>query len=181
MLDNVTVILPSLDPDFRLNLVVDGCLAQGFKSIVIVNDGSHKDHLEPFKTAAQKPGVVVLEHEVNKGKGRALKTAMSWILENQKDVKGVVTVDGDNQHHPEDIAACAEAMLEKNVSVLGCRDFSEPQVPWKSKAGNNITKFVFRTFCGIKISDTQTGLRAFPKDVLPMLIESEGERFEFET
>ncbi len=181
MLDNVTVILPSLDPDFRLNLVVDGCLAQGFKNIVIVNDGSHEDHLEPFKTAAQKPGVVVLEHEVNKGKGRALKTAMSWILENQKDVKGVVTVDGDNQHHPEDIAACAEAMLEKNVSVLGCRDFSEPQVPWKSKAGNNITKFVFRTFCGIKISDTQTGLRAFPKDVLPMLIESEGERFEFET
>jgi glycosyltransferase involved in cell wall biosynthesis len=181
MRDNVIVILPSLDPDHRLNLVVDGCLKQGFREIVIVNDGSDEAHTEPFRIAAEKPGVTVLNHDVNKGKGRALKTAMNWILENRKDAAGVVTVDGDNQHHPEDIAACAEAMLEKKITVLGCRDFSEPQVPWKSKAGNNITKFVFRAFCGIKISDTQTGLRAFPTEILPLLCETEGERFEFET
>ncbi|MCR5584045.1 MAG: bifunctional glycosyltransferase family 2/GtrA family protein [Lachnospiraceae bacterium] len=181
MHDNVIVVLPSLDPDFRLNLVVDGCLEQGFKEIVIVNDGSDAAHKEPFEIAAKKPGVTVLEHEVNKGKGRALKTAMSWILENRKDAIGIVTVDGDNQHHPEDIKACAAAMTERHMTVLGCRDFSEPQVPWKSKAGNNITKFVFRAFCGIKISDTQTGLRAFPVETLPMLCECEGERFEFET
>ncbi len=181
MLDNVSVILPSLNPDFRLNLVVDGCLAQGFKQIVIVNDGSDEAHLEPFKTASEKPGVVILKHDVNKGKGRALKTAMTWLLENNKDMLGAVTIDGDNQHHPEDIAACARAMLERKMSVLGCRDFSEPQVPWKSKAGNNITRFVFRAFCGIRISDTQTGLRAFPAEVLPMLCDTEGERFEYET
>lgn len=181
MLENVIVILPSLDPDHRLNLVVDGCLAQGFKEIVIVDDGSDEAHEEPFRIAEKKPGITVLRHEKNHGKGRALKTAMEWVLAERKDAVGVVTVDGDNQHHPEDIAACARAMREKKTVILGCRDFSEPQVPWKSKAGNNITKFVFRAFCGIKISDTQTGLRAFPAEVLPMLCETEGERFEFET
>ncbi len=181
MIENVTVILPSLDPDHRLNLVVDGCLEKGFKRIVIVNDGSSEDCLEPFKTAAEKPGVIVLTNEINRGKGSSLKTAMAWVAENQKDAKGVVTVDGDNQHHPDDIAACALAMLERNEAVLGCRDFSEPQVPWKSKNGNNITKFVFRAFCGIKISDTQTGLRAFPMEALPFLCEIEGDRYEFET
>ncbi len=181
MLENVTIILPSLNPDHRLNRVVDGCLAQGFKRIVVINDGSAKEYLEPFEVAAAKPGVTLLTHEVNQGKGRALKTAMSWILENIKDSKGVVTVDGDDQHHPEDIAACARAMLDRNITVLGCRDFSGPQVPWKSKCGNNITKFVFRAFCGIKISDTQTGLRAFPREVLPFLCETDGERYEFET
>ncbi len=181
MVDNVVVILPSLDPDYRMNLVVDGCMERGFKTIVVVNDGSDKEHSEPFETAAKKPGVVVLKHDVNMGKGRSLKTAMKWVLENRKDAAGVVTVDGDNQHHPDDIKACAEAMIERGITVLGCRDFSEPQVPWKSKAGNNITKFVFGALCGIKISDTQTGLRAFPMDVLPFLCKTEGDRFEFET
>jgi putative flippase GtrA len=181
MLDNVTVILPSLDPDHRLNLVVDGCLEKGFKNIVIVNDGSDEAHLAPFEEAAAKPGVIVLTHECNKGKGRALKTAMNWVLENRKDARGVVTVDGDNQHHPDDVAACAEAMLERNATVLGCRDFSEEQVPWKSRAGNRITSGVFKFLFDMRISDTQTGLRAFPADVLPMLCECEGERFEYET
>ena len=43
------------------------------------------------------------------------------------------------------------------------------------------TSLVFRIFCGIKITDTQTGLRAIPYKYLPLMCEVEGERFEYET
>lgn len=54
-------------------------------------------------------------------------------------------------------------------------------VPPKSRFGNNATRIVFRLLCGIRISDTQTGLRALPRDYLPPLTALGGERFEYET
>ncbi|MCQ2538325.1 MAG: bifunctional glycosyltransferase family 2/GtrA family protein [Lachnospiraceae bacterium] len=181
MIGNTVVVLPSLNPDYRLNLVVDGVLKEGFKNIIIVNDGSDEEHLEPFRTAAEHSEVTVLTHEVNKGKGRGLKTAFEYVLTNFPECTGVVTIDGDNQHAPEDIKKCVEQMETTGSVVLGCRDFGLDNVPWKSKAGNNITKFVFRVFCGIKVSDTQTGLRAIPFKYLNDMIQTEGERFEYET
>ena len=65
--------------------------------------------------------------------------------------------------------------------ILGCRDFSGDNVPKKSRLGNNITKNVFRFFGGLKISDTQTGLRVIPKEFMKELLDINGERFEFET
>ncbi len=178
----VTIVLPSLNPDEKLNKVVDGLLSAGFEDIVLVNDGSDEAHLEPFRQAAAHKEVTLLTHEVNKGKGRALKTAFSYVVDNRKQTAGVITVDGDNQHTVKDIRACAEKMLEcKDKVILGCRDFIQDNVPWKSRVGNVSTSLVFRLFCGIKISDTQTGLRAIPYQYLPLMCEVEGERFEYET
>ena len=180
-LTDVAIVLPSLNPDERLVTVVSGCKKLGFKNIVVVNDGSDESHLVYFDEIQKYPDVTVLNHECNKGKGRALKTAFSWCLENLRGLRGVVTVDGDNQHDATDIAACAEEMLTTENVVLGVRDFSGKDIPWKSKAGNNITRFVFRLFCGIKITDTQTGLRAIPLKYLQIMTEISGERFEYET
>ena len=178
----VTIVLPSLNPDEKLNKVVDGLLSAGFEDIVLVNDGSDEAHLEPFRQAAAHKEVTLLTHEVNKGKGRALKTAFSYVVDNRKQTAGVITVDGDNQHTVKDIRACAEKMLEcKDKVILGCRAFTQDNVPWKSRVGNVSTSLVFRLFCGIKISDTQTGLRAIPYQYLPLMCEVEGERFEYET
>ena len=177
----VTVVIPSLNPDEKLLNTIHSVLDVGFTDIILINDGSDSGHLEPFKTAANMPGVTLLTHEVNKGKGRAMKTAMSWFLQNRKDSPGLVTMDGDGQHAAEDVFECAKAMLERNEIILGVRDFKQKDVPWKSRVGNNITKTVFRCFCGIRISDTQTGLRAFPTEHIPMLLETDGERYEYET
>lgn len=78
--------------------------------------------------------------------------------------------------------ACAQVLcaIPQNL-ILGVRDFSGPEVPARSRRGNRITSFVFRAFCGIRISDTQTGLRAIPAAYLPRLVEVEGDRFEYET
>ncbi len=179
---NVTVVLPSLNPDEKLMKVVCGVLAAGFTDIIIVNDGSDSEHTQPFIKAAALPGVTVLTHTVNRGKGRALKTAFEYCLANRPNIDGVVTVDGDNQHTSEDIYACAEKMTELgDIVVLGARDFSRGNVPFKSFYGNSITRMVFRAVCGINITDTQTGLRAIPAKYLELMTTIEGERFEYET
>ena len=181
-LSKISVVLPSLDPDEKLNAVIDGLLEYGFSDIILVNDGSKPENLHYFTDAAQAhPEIHVLTHEVNRGKGAGLKTAFNYVLENRPDCLGVVTVDGDNQHHPEDTRACCEHMLETDRITLGCRDFSLPHVPPRSRFGNKTTSGVFKLFCGITLSDTQTGLRAFPRDTLELMAQVGGDRFEYET
>ena len=181
ILQKITVVLPSLDPDEKLIAVVDGLLEYGFIDIILVNDGSQPQNMHWFEEAAQHPEVHLLHHEVNKGKGAALKNAFGWFLNNRPHSLGVVTVDGDNQHHPEDTRACALHMAEHQLLTLGVRDFSLPHVPERSRKGNRITSAVFKIFCGMEISDTQTGLRAIPRKDLEILTTVKGDRFEYET
>ena len=180
-LSNISVILPSLDPDEKLLTVIDGLLEYGFTDIILINDGSKPENLSYFHTAAAHPEVHLLHHPVNRGKGAALKTAFAWFLENRPDAAGVVTVDGDNQHHPEDTRACAMHMLQSGRLTLGVRDFSLPGIPPRSRIGNRITSSVFKVFVGLNISDTQTGLRAIPTAALPLFNTIWGNRFEYET
>ena len=181
-LSRISVVLPSLDPDEKLIAVVDGLLEYGFTDIILVNDGSKQENLHYFTDlTARHPEITLLTHAVNKGKGAALKNAFRFFLENRPEGLGVVTVDGDNQHHPEDTRACCEHMLQTGHVTLGCRDFTQPDVPPRSRFGNRTTSAIFKLFVGMTISDTQTGLRAIPRDVLSELVDVFGDRFEYET
>ena len=182
-LSKITVVLPSLDPDEKLHAVIDGLLEYGFSDIILVNDGSKPENLHYFEAeAAAHPDVItLLHHEVNKGKGAALKNAFRWFLENRPEGVGVVTVDGDNQHHPADTRACSENMMATGHLTLGCRDFNQADVPARSSFGNKTTSAIFKIFVGMTISDTQTGLRAIPRDDLEVLVDVRGDRFEYET
>ncbi|MBQ4283287.1 MAG: bifunctional glycosyltransferase family 2/GtrA family protein [Lachnospira sp.] len=179
---NVTVIIPSYKPDDKLVTVVKSLVDEGFEDILVINDGSGESYEPYFNSVASYKECTVIKHEVNKGKGCALKTGFRYCIDNRKDISGVVTVDGDNQHKATDIKKCCTTLLEdKDKVILGVRDFSGSDVPFKSKFGNNMTSFVFRFACGIKISDTQTGLRAIPYKYLDMLCRVKGERYEYET
>ena len=170
-LSKISVVLPSLDPDEKLHAVIDGLLEYGFSDIILVNDGSKPENLHYFEEeVAAHPHIIhLLHHEVNKGKGAALKNAFRYFLENRPDGYGVVTVDGDNQHHPEDTRRCCERMLETGHLVLGCRDFTLEHVPARSRFGNQTTSTIFKIFVGMTLSDTQTGLRAIPRADLEVL------------
>ena len=182
MTDLSKIVLPSLDPDEKLIAVIDGLLEHGFSDIILVNDGSKAENLHYFTDLAEQHAEIhLLHHEVNKGKGAALKNAFRWFLENRPEGVGVVTVDGDNQHHPEDTRNCCEHMLKTGHTVLGCRDFNQEDVPARSSFGNKTTSMIFKIFVGMTISDTQTGLRAIPRKVLEKLVDVYGDRFEYET
>lgn len=178
---NVPVLIPTYNPTERIIEVVQSLISAGFQRLIIVDDGSRPDCSPIFARLGELPQCTVLHHEVNRGKGRGLKTGFTYILDNMPDCCGVVTTDDDGQHSPEDILRCAEKMEQTGRAVLGARDFSGGDVPPRSRFGNNCTRFVFRALCGIKITDTQTGLRALPASYLPALAKLSGERFEYET
>ena len=178
----VTVVIPSYEPDEKLMKIVTGLEEAGFDDIVVVDDGSEEANKKNFPRPEEHPGLTLLVHPKNRGKGAALRTAFTWILENRKDRAGVVTADGDAQHRVEDILKCSQRMLEEqNKLVLGVRNFSLPHVPKRSRVGNRITCILFRVLCGVRISDTQTGLRAVPAAYLENMLEIKGDRYEYET
>ena len=176
----VSVIIPSLNPDEKLVTVVDSLVKKGFKDIILVNDGSDESHMWPFEKVGAYDECTILTHEVNRGKGRALKTAFEYCIKNREGYIGVVTVDGDNQHQADDIMNCCEAMVSQDKVVLGVRTFDGDDVPFKSRFGNNLTSFVFKAMCGLAISDTQTGLRLIPYKYIKDIINLEGSRYEYE-
>ena len=180
---NFTLIIPSLDPDERFPATVKAAVAAGMDDIILVDDGSREETRHYFtELEAAYPQVTLLTHESNLGKGAALKTAFSFFLENRKEREGVVTADGDGQHRMEDIEACAEEMTRpERAVVLGCRDFELENVPRRSRFGNRATSAVFRLFFGMRLSDTQTGLRAIPREYVRPLMEADGTRYEYET
>jgi len=180
-LNGISVILPSYNPGKEILSVIQDIIRQGFQDIIVVNDGS-RDELSPiFDETAKIGGCIVLNHDVNKGKGAALKTAMAYFLENRPDNLGVVTIDDDGQHLPEDVRLCAEAMAESGNFVLGARDFNKPSVPMKSLVGNKLSAKLFSLWVGLEITDSQTGLRAIPRKYLRALLDVPGSRFEYET
>lgn len=177
--DEVVILIPSLNPDERLTKLVKDLLVNGFKDIIVVNDGSSEEYNKYFKTIEQN--VIVLRHMVNLGKGRALKTGFNEYLGRFKEKCGIITVDSDGQHKIEDITKVAKALVENKESlILGSRNFNLKNVPFRSKYGNKITRCIFKFLTGLNVSDTQTGLRGIPTRYISILMNIPGERFEFE-
>lgn len=178
----IPLIIPSLEPDEKLPRLLAQLKAAGIENIVLVDDGSGPAYAHFFESAQVEYGCVILRHAVNLGKGRALKTAFNYCLNTWPGAVGCVTADSDGQHTPACILRVMEALCQNPESlVLGVRDFSGPDVPARSSAGNRITCQVFRFLVGLTISDTQTGLRAVPTGYMRVLLQSKGERFEFES
>jgi putative flippase GtrA len=147
--------------------------------VLVVDDGStHAGCAEVF-ARAEALGAVVLHHPVNLGKGTALKTGIRHLADLDESIPGVITADADGQHAPDDIAKIADAMAEyPDALILGARDFSK--MPARSRTGNTITRFVYRASTGLRVTDTQTGLRGLPRSLFPQLLELSGERYEYE-
>ena len=179
--EQAVILIPSLEPDERLPAYIRRLKEGGFAHIVVVDDGSGESYQPLFREVEEVEDTVVLHHEVNRGKGIALKTGYRYISEHLNDISGVITADADGQHTVEDCLHLAEE-LEKGERALylGSRDFSLENVPPKSRSGNKITSAVFRLLYGRYLPDTQTGLRAFRKEELPFMQQVEGERYEYE-
>lgn len=179
---NMPIVIPAYEPDDNLLALCQSLVESGLTNIVIIDDGSGADYARIFEDAKEIYHCIVLKHAVNMGKGRALKDAFNFLINEQKDLIGCVTADSDGQHTARDIKKCMEALEQNhNHLILGCRDFNLPGIPLKSTFGNKLTQKVCRCLCGISVSDTQTGLRAIPRDFMKELLNTDGERFEFET
>ena len=181
------VVIPAYHPDEALLPITTAVCDMGYY-LVVVNDGSGEAYDGVF--AGVDPRAVVLSHEKNQGKGAALKTAYAYIQDVLQDNTQAVicTADADGQHLPKDMKKVLDAaenvVLHKQpddfpVLVLGVR-VVDKQMPFRSRFGNSLTRGIFRFLTGAKVSDTQTGLRAFSADLLPLMLSVEGDRYEYE-
>lgn len=176
---SLVLVLPAYEPSPKLPELVRE-LAPLFAGLVVVDDGSrHADAV--FASLAELPGVRLLRHATNCGKGAALKTAFADVLQHFPDARGVVTADADGQHLPADIRRIAEATAaHPDRLTLGVRAF-ERHVPFRSRLGNFWTCGEFFLLTGTWIRDTQTGLRGIPRAFLPRVAALAGDRYDYES
>ena len=175
------VLIPSLSPDEKLPAYVKELLAADFGLILVVDDGSAPEYQPIFSEIAKWDRCAVTHHEVNRGKGAALRTGFAYIQEHT-GLQGILTADSDGQHTVPDTLKLTAELGEKEELLLGSRDFSRnnPNVPPKSRFGNRMTSGVFRVLYGHWLPDTQTGLRAFDRDLIDFMLSVSGDRFEYE-
>ena len=181
---NIPIVIPSYEPDWNLETFIKSFDIDN-EFFIVIDDGSGEKYQEIFNDVEKLIGSngVVLHHEVNKGKGAALKTAFNYILAKMPDIPGVVTADSDGQHVRASVEDVTKSLIENPKSlVLGVRSFDRATIPWKSWFGNTLTIKVMKYLSGVSVSDTQTGLRGIPTSFFKILIdECKSDRFEFET
>ncbi len=176
----VPVLIPSYKPGESLITLVQDLLDRDVEAIVVVNDGSGPEFDAIFDQVAAMRRVQIVRHAVNLGKGAALKTGMNFTLVAFPACVGVVTADGDGQHHPDDIVQVAETLRKDSHGlVLGSRSFGA-DVPFRSRFGNNLTSVLMRVMVGQDLGDTQTGLRGIPAWLIPHLLRMRSVGYEFE-
>lgn len=174
------LLIPAYNPVDSLPAEVKRVLAENaFASVVVVNDGSASDKDVIFAELEGMPGVAVVHHARNMGKGAAIKTGLRLIAERWSHC-GVVTADADGQHAVEDIVRVADALRDNpSKLVLGVRSFCGT-VPLRSRFGNLLTRKLVRIMTGQSVTDTQTGLRGIPAFFIPELLKIEANGYEFE-
>ncbi|MGI4828204.1 MAG: glycosyltransferase family 2 protein [Janthinobacterium lividum] len=179
-LHTICILIPAWQPTATLPALVEDLAVRGFGKILVVDDGSGVAYQPIFDQVTAQAGVKLLRHAVNLGKGRALKTGFRDLLGDPEGWEGLVTADADGQHRPEDIERVARALLAHRLRpVFGTRRFGR-DVPLRSRFGNQLTRKLFAWFTGVKLADTQTGLRGLPQTLLPELLALLGERYEYE-
>lgn len=157
------VVIPVYNQPDRLREVVSRCL-QIHPWVVVVDDGSEPD-VAPL--LADLP-VEVLRHEVNRGKGAALRTAAHRLRE--LGATHMITLDADGQHDPEDLGTMLQASHEHpEALIVGVRDFDSQAVPASSRFGRTFGNFWVRLQTGTRVHDIQSGFRVYPVAVIEAL------------
>ncbi len=163
-------------PDYVRELVA----SRAFTHVFVVNDGSDNTHLSLFKNIETIDQVTVLHHAINQGKGAALKSGLNQIALAFPEAIGVVTIDADGQHSLADACKVARALQQQPTRlIMGGRRFDH-DTPARSAVGNFLTRHLFKLITGVKLFDTQSGLRGIPSAMIPALFQIESNGYEFE-
>ena len=154
--------------------IASGCRSI-LKNVLVVDDGSTDADISKLLSGLD---VVLLKHDKNLGKGRAILTAAEYI--DSRGGKYMITIDADGQHNPEDIRKFLPLINEDDASVIiGSRDFNTENVPEKSRFGRKFANFWLRIETGVYTDDCQSGFRAYPIKYLKQM-KFRGSHYDFE-
>ena len=126
--------------------------------VIVVDDGSTDGSYEQVRDL---PGIEILRHPANQGKGAALVTGFTRAA---RFARWAVTVDADGQHDPAEIPAMIRSMRpDERAIVVGARQgMGGVHVPWTSRFGRKFSNFWVWTSGGPWMKDSQSGFRIYP-------------------
>ena len=174
------LVIPAFNPSINLINLID-TLINSFVKIIIIDDGSTSyESKDIFNKLEKLSKILVLKHKVQLGKGKAIKTGFIYCVNNlQFDY--LITADADGQHLNSDIIRLSNnTMVQKSDLIMGEREFDD-KVPLRSRFGNVITAKIFSLLYGLNLKDTQTGLRAYKKNIIKEVILVKGNGYEYES
>lgn len=162
------VVIPCKNLESEVGKVIRGVLGLNLGlDVVVINDGS----TDGTSSAAEAAGAHVLEHEVNLGKGAALKTGFEYAI--AKGYDAVVTMDGDGQHDPSAIPDFLDALDKCDADIIvGTRMHAVGEMPklriWTNRTTSRIVSLITRQ----NIPDSQSGYRLIKVRVLRDIVKS---------
>ena len=173
-MNNVCVLIPSYNEARTIGGIVRAVKTLGLTAYVI-DDGSADD----TSAIARKEGAVVLRHEMNKGKGEALREGFKYML--KKNYEAVIVIDGDGQHEVASISDFIKKAQDANFDILiGNRMLDTKKMPFTRQATNHFMSYIVSRVCGQAIPDTQCGYRLIKRKVLEN-VTLESSNFEIES
>lgn len=144
-------------------------------AVYVVDDGS----LDSTAEKARAAGAEVVSHPVNRGKGCALRTGFARVLDDGFD--GVITLDADGQHDPQDIPRLLECATRTEAAVVVGARIHRRTMPLHRRLNNGLVTTVGRWLCGQPVPDFQCGFRFLRRDALRAVpLETDGYETESE-
>ncbi len=172
-----TVILPAFNEEISIGSVVLHA-RQHADHVVVIDDGSTDRTVEMARLAAAE----VLRHHRNMGKGAALKTGFEYAQQTGAEI--IITMDSDGQHNPEDIPKLVAPILQGEADMVNGSRYingNGKNTPFYRRVGQNVLDKATNFNTGLRITDTQSGFRAFAKHTIPAFrFESKGLAIESE-
>ena len=166
---NCTVVIPVFNNEHTV-LQVAQAARRLHPHVLVVDDGSTRLPND-FDSILKANDIRLIRHQQNSGKGVALQTALKDLHERHVDY--MITLDADGQHSPDDIPSFINLLetegQNRDLLVIGVRDFNAPNVPDSSKFGRKFSNFWIKLETGVTCADTQSGFRAYPVEPLSKL------------
>ncbi len=162
---NLFILVPAYNEEKVLKSVIYDLKKLKFKDIqkeiVVINDGS-TDETEEI---ARKMKVTVLSHPINRGLGGALGTGLEYAKNKNADI--IITFDADGQHNYKDLSRLIDPIIKKEADfVIGSRLLKNSKMPLDRKIINFIANIINYMLWSIRITDSQSGLRALSKNAI---------------
>ncbi len=131
--------------------------------VIVVDDGS-TDHTSKV---AELAGATLVRHVENKGYGSAIQSILAEAKKQNADI--LVILDADSQHNPEEIPSLIKAVSEGSDVVIGSREMQRSTIAPYRRTGQRVLSRLTRIASRKKLSDTESGFRAYSKKAIAML------------